>query len=331
MSIPTRASKACAILAIALLVGPALAQQRANAEELFQLGKGAMARQEYTKACNFFQASINAEFALGTLLNLAMCHEQAGKIASAWAEFRTLEDRARRATPPQTDRAQFAHERVEALRPRLSRVRILLAPETASTMGLVVTIDGVGVAPELFDGGVPVDLGKRKIAASAPERQEWTQVLTVDDERLSLEVTVPALRRATAPATPASAASIDLAEAERLAAQRSQRVVGFVAGGIGLASLATGAVFGLLAVHSAAQAQCPAPCFNTTETGSPNTAIHDAKDAYDRANTFGWVSNVTLATGVVGLAIGAYLVLTAKPAATRATAKGRELMLGGAF
>ena len=118
-------------LSLSCLFAPssAVAQDRASAEELFQLGKGAMARHELLKACNYFQASLTAEFALGTLLNLAICHEQAGKIASAWAEYRTLEDRSRQETPPQLDRAQFAHDHAEALRPRLSRVRIVVSPE----------------------------------------------------------------------------------------------------------------------------------------------------------------------------------------------------------
>jgi hypothetical protein len=287
----------------------AIAQDRASAEELFQLGKAAMARQELSKACNYFHASLNADFALGTLLNLAICHEQAGKIASAWAEFRTLEDRARRATPPQVDRAQFAHDHAEALRPRVSRVRIVLSPEAAAITGLVVKIDGATAAPELFDAGVPVDVGKRTLSASAPDRAEWTQVIPVDDERLKLEATIPALAH-TAPKT--ASAAVALAEVERVSEERSKRTVGFVVGGIGLASLAAGGVFGLLAIGAADQAKCPPTCYTTNEqrTG-PNPALVDAKDAYDRANVYGWVSNVTLGAGLIGVAAGVYLVLTA--------------------
>lgn len=316
MSIQTRASKAL----VALFVGSALtswtslapAQDRANAEELFQLGKGAMARQELVRACGYFQASLVAEFALGTLLNLAICHEQAGKIASAWAEYRMLEDRARRASPPQLDRAQFAHDHAEALRPRLSRVRVLLSAEAAATPGLVVKIDGAAAAQELFDVGVPVDSGKRKLSASAPDREEWTQTFAVDDERLRLEVTIPPLKRNSPIGVAPASASVDLAEFERLSEERSKRTVGFVVGGIGLASLAAGGVFGLLAIGAAEDAKCPPTCYTTNEdrTG-PNPLLLDAKDAYDRVNTYGWVSNLTLGAGLIGIGIGGYLVLTA--------------------
>jgi hypothetical protein len=279
-------------------------QERASAEELFQLGKAAMARQDYAKACPYLQASLEAEFAMGTLLNLAVCHEESGKIASAWAEFHTLEDKARRATPPQVDRAQFAKEHQEALYPRVSRLRIVLSPAVKTTGGLVVKIDGATVAPELFDVGMPVDLGKRKVTATAPEHEEWSQVVAVDDERLKLEVTVPELR----PGKSKSAHPVvDLAEVERISAVRSQRAIGFIVGGIGVAALGTGAVFGVLAVSASNDARCAAPCFK--DSG----AFRSANDSFDRMNTFGWVSNIGIAAGLIALGVGTYLVLTAKP------------------
>jgi hypothetical protein len=286
------------------------AQDRTSAEELFQLGKGAMARQDLPKACGYFQASLKADFALGTLLNLAICHEQAGKIASAWSEYRMLEDRARRASPPQPDRAQFAHDHAELLRPRLSRVHVTLSAEAAAIKGLVVKIDGAPAAPELFEAGVPVDPGKRKIEASAPDYEDWSQLLTVDDERLKLEAVIPALKHGAAP-RPKSAGSVDLAAIERVSAERSQRTVGFVIGGIGVASLVTGGVFGLLAIGAADDAKCPRPCYTTTQDRKPNTVLDDANDAYARADTYAWVSNVTLAAGLVGVGVGTYLILTA--------------------
>jgi hypothetical protein len=318
MSTPTRASNArrtafALALAFPLLVGTAQAQGqgKASAEELFQLGKGAMGRQEYTKACGLFQASLDAEFALGTLLNLAMCHEQAGKIASAWAEFRVLEDKARAATPPQPDRAQFAQERAEALRPKLSRLRITLAPETRALAGLKVTIDGVAIAPELFDVGTPVDIGKRRVAAVAPDRAEWSQTVAVDDDKLRLDVRIPPLAPAPAPSAK-PAATVDLAQADRLMAHSSQRVVGLAAGGIGVASLVTGAVFGFLALGASNDARCAAPCL----PGQSGT-YDAAESAYHRGSAFAWVSNVAIGAGLIGIAVGAYLVLTATPAAPR--------------
>lgn len=287
------------------------------------MGKAAMARQEILKACNYFQASLNSDFALGTLLNLAICHEQAGRIATAWAEYRTLEDKARRATPPQTDRAQFAHDHAEALRPRLSRVRIVLSPETAKLSGLVVKIDGAAAAPELFDVGVPVDLGKRKLTVAATRYEEWSTTISVDDEKLKLEAVVPPLKASAAlPAASGGGSSDEQASA--------QRTVGYVVGTVGLAFVATGTVFGVLAIGAANDAECNG-CFNNTKE------LRDAKSAYDRSNVFAWVTNVALAAGVIGVGVGAYLVLSAgdgKRASAASTTTpgrpGRRVRIGGA-
>lgn len=291
-------------LAIALAAAPASAQDGTSAEELFQLGKAAMARNELTKACSYFQGSLNADFALGTLLNLGICLEQSGKVASAWTAFRTLEDKARQATPPQAERARYAHDRAEALRPRLSRMRLVIAPATQALSGLTVKIDGVVAQPELFDVGVPVDTGKRSLVVSAPGYLEWSQTVVVDDEKLRLEVSVPALKIAPPPppARPAPPPP-----------DTSRRTTGFVVAGIGAASLVTGGVFGLLALRASNAAQCDG-CVD------PSEALTDAKSAYNRANTFGWVSNITIGAGVAALGLGTFLIFTSGPRSPRKTA-----------
>ena len=72
---------------------------------------------------------------MGTLLNLALCHEQIGKIASAWGEFRSVEQQARAAVPPNENRAKLAHDHAEALQPRLSRIKIIVPPEARACPG----------------------------------------------------------------------------------------------------------------------------------------------------------------------------------------------------
>jgi hypothetical protein len=301
---PTLASSALVAL-IALAPAPCAAQDRASAEELFQLGKAAMAKNELLKACGYFQGSLKADFALGTLLNLAICHEQAGRVASAWGEFRTLEERAKQANPPQVDRAKFAHDHAEALRPRLSRLRIILSPE-AKALPLTVKIDGVPAQAELFDAGIPVDTGKRIVVASSSGYEDYPQTIAVDDEKMTLEMTVPPLKPKSASADktpPSNNASLD--DIDRLAAAKSQRTLGFVVGGIGAASLAVGGVFGFLAVKASNDSKC-AGCIN----GSPE--LDNAESAYKRARTFAWVSDIALLAGVAGLGAGALLIITAK-------------------
>lgn len=279
------------------------------------MGKAALARKDYAAACGHFQASLKTDFALGTLLNLALCHEAEGKLASAWSEFRQLEDRAARATPPQTDRAEFAHERAEALRPRLSRLRLLLAPETKALAKLAITIDGNAVERSLYEAGVPVDPGRHEIAVGAPGRQDWTDTVMVAGEQQSVAVDVPALQIAVAPVRPVQ---VDLAEADRIAAARARRTAGFVVGGVGALSLGAGLLFGALALGEDDDAVCASPCYTTEPDGSPGRALASARDAYDRQNTYGWVSNVGIGVGLAALGVGTYLVLTSPKTKARA-------------
>jgi hypothetical protein len=296
------------LLAGALMLGPSVAQaqDKASAEELFQLGKAAMAKNDLTKACAYFQGSLNADFALGTLLNLGICLEQAGKLASAWGAFRSLEDKARQAGPNQAERARYAHDRAELLRPRLSRVRIVLSPEAKAMNGLTVKIDGVVAQPELFEAGVPVDPGTRGVVVSAPEHDDWTQTVTVEGEKQKLDLTVPGLKLS--PVMPKPAAPPPPPPPS------STRTVGFVVGGIGAASMVAGGIFGLLALGASKDSKCDG-CIEGSDE------LSDAKGAYSRANAFAWVTNIAIGVGVVGLGVGTALVLTSGSGAKKKTAR----------
>src|SRR5262245_11942087 len=60
----------------------------AKAEELFREAHGLLKRAQYREACGKFAASQNLEPASGTLLALAYCQERAGRLASAWHDYR---------------------------------------------------------------------------------------------------------------------------------------------------------------------------------------------------------------------------------------------------
>jgi hypothetical protein len=245
----------CSLLALATCATPARAD--ANAETLFQMGKAAMARKDYPAACRYFEESLKLEDALGTLLNLAACHEEIGRVGTAWGEYRAVEQRSLRASPPQQDRANAAHARAEALFPRLSRVHVAVA-EGARVEGLEVKIDGVVAPPSLWEVGVVVDPGKRQITASAPERKPWSSIASIDDEGVNATVNVPLLEplpKSEKPANP----TLDPVALEAMQANRARRNVGYVVG-VGLAALGFGATMGVLAIGKAGDSRCASPC-----------------------------------------------------------------------
>src|SRR5262245_39899208 len=72
----------------AAVVAPRAEAQHAPvslAEQLFVEGRTLMKQGEYAQACEKFKASYALDLtAYGTLYNLALCHEQTDKPASAW-------------------------------------------------------------------------------------------------------------------------------------------------------------------------------------------------------------------------------------------------------
>jgi hypothetical protein len=296
-----------AVLVTASTVATSARADIKDAEELFRQGKAEMTKGNYDRACPMFVESYKQDPAMGTLLNLALCHEAIGRIASAWGEWRAVEQQARAAVPPREDRIKMAQEHADKLEPRLSRLRLIVPPD-ARVDGLEVKIDGEAKGEPLW-GGIPVDPGTRKIVASAPGKKALSLDVKVDDEGVVVPVTLPKL--ADAPDTKGSGGSVvvEIARVEEYAANRARRTTGFVIGGIGIVTLAMGAAFGIGAIINDGQAKdaCLAPCIE----GSPQASDADAKT--DRAFVFANVANVTIPLGILATGIGAYLVLTAGP------------------
>src|SRR5688572_25737334 len=92
----------------------ALAQQEGAAEVLFREARAAMRKGDVARACPKFAESYRLDPSLGTLLNLALCEEQQGRIVSAWTKFKHFLDSA----PLSDKRREIARERVAELEPR---------------------------------------------------------------------------------------------------------------------------------------------------------------------------------------------------------------------
>jgi tetratricopeptide (TPR) repeat protein len=115
-----------AVLALTLLmVGRAAAQgaapapsgASAHADTLFNEGKAKLASEDYAEACRLFAGSFAIDPATGTLLALALCHERAGDLKAAIAEYRSAAKRAQ--LEGRADRAEAATKRADELEAKL--------------------------------------------------------------------------------------------------------------------------------------------------------------------------------------------------------------------
>lgn len=307
-------------VASGLAAGDARADKITDAEQLFRRAKALMAENKYREACPLLEESERLDPQMGTLLNLAICHENIGKIASAWGEFRAVEQQARAAN--REDRVKLARERAAKLEPRLSRLKIVVPPE-AKVEGLVVKVDGEEKGEPLWEG-FAVDPGTLTVEVSAPGKKTASLEVKVDQEGAIVPVTLPALENEVVHKPPPAPPGPSEAQYE---ANRSRKTTGLIVGGVGLGALAAGAVFGVLAVmgDNDAEKTCPQPCF----AGSREAADADSKT--DRALVFANMSNVAIPIGLIVTAIGGYLVLSAGPTSKPASAFVSPARGGGAL
>jgi hypothetical protein len=184
----------------------------AMAESLFREAKRLMNEKRPAEACPKFAESFRLDAGLGTLLNLAACHEAEGKLASAWARFTEAETRARR--EGDGARAEFAAAHGRALEPRLSRLTIVVAPG-AGVDGLDIAIDERHLSAAALGLPMPVDPGTHRFKATAPGKKPWSADVATPAEGQTLTVTIPVLEaaaaevpKATAPAPAAAPAPV---------------------------------------------------------------------------------------------------------------------------
>jgi hypothetical protein len=284
----------------ALVARPAHAQNPAAAEALFEQARSAMAAGSYDIACARFRDSDKLDPAVGTRFNLADCEEKRGRVATAWSLFRgVLSELAE-----DDDRRPIAQARVKALEPRLPFLTMLR--EQATPPGVRVRIDGVELGEGSFGVALPMDPGGHDLVlvpAEGGDGQRSTFTLREGERR---DMPIRLSKAADPGATTRAAADVGF-----LPADSSQRKWAYVTGGVGAASIAFGAVTGIITLSKKSTAN--ANCSDGLKVCNPAGV-----DANESGRTFGALSTIGLTVGVVGLAAGAYLWLTAPSAPPRA-------------
>ncbi len=261
--------------------GPATGRaDHAAAQALFDEARRLIAAKDYDRACPKLAESMRLDPAPGTQLNLADCYERVGKTASAWANFRDVEVRARR--DGNEKREKVARERAEALAPRLSRV-ILLGPDPSRRpKGLRILRDDTELGVGVLGSALPIDPGEHRIAAEAKGKLPWSTKLVVDEEGKTYRVKVPLLADAPQP--------------ER--AIGTGRLVGLALGGAGAIGLGVG--LGLGSVAIAKNEESLTHCL----PDDPNQCFPEGLALRDEARSTGNVSTGLVVLGASLLSAG---------------------------
>jgi hypothetical protein len=190
VKIPKRALRA--VVLAGLLARPAYAQSGdvAVAQALFDQARRLMAAGNYAEACPQLEESQKLDPALGTVLNLADCYEQQGRIASAWSHFLEAQGMAR--GTGHLDAEDVARDRAALLATRLSNL-IIEVEKSAAATGLRVTRDDAVVGNAQWGMALPTDPGMHVLRATAPGKKSWETTVRLEGDNATATVRIPVL------------------------------------------------------------------------------------------------------------------------------------------
>lgn len=284
---PHRPAIGLIVLALGLsCAAPARAAGTAAAQALFEQGRAAMKDGNYVKACSKFRESQRLDPEPGTMLNLALCEEKRGKLATAWDLYHGAIDKL----PAGDERIKVAQDRADALEKRLPKLTVKLAEDAPA--GTTVKRDDMKLESGSLGAPLPVDPGAHTIVASAPGHAPRTfKVQLAEGESQTLQV------------EPGAAGAAVGGEDGTGARGGSSKTLGYVFGGIGVAGVVVGSVTGIMAIAKHSTVTDPAHCDQSTRVCDSTGA-----SAASSGKTLGAITTASYIVGAVGLGAGAYFL-----------------------
>lgn len=319
-------------LALALTLAPAARAQQPSpsdlslAKALFEDGRKALAEGRVDAACAKLAQSYRLDPALGTLLNLAVCHEKQGRTATAWGEFNTAAEIA--AKNKESKRRDFAAAQAADLGARLARLVVRYAGPTA---GLSVRLDGREVGAAVIGTAMPLDPGEHRLEISAPGKRAFTAAVKLAPGPSTESIEVPALAAEAAPPPVAPPPVAPPPVAPPVAAPKGappkgappkgagrstpRLAAGVAVGAAGIAGVVVGSIFGVRTFQKRSDALahgCDDVSLTCKEPG-----YTEQLDAHHAAT----ISTVAFALGLTAAAAGVVLIVTSgSSAAPKASA-----------
>jgi hypothetical protein len=190
----------------------------------------------------------------------------------------------------------------------------------ADTIDVKVTVDGRPLAEKLDGTALDVDPGQRTFTFDAQGTRVTKTLVMKEGEkarRERIDLPAPTSSPVTSVVVPLPARSETTApvanDTTPSRGMPTQKIVGIVVGGVGVAALAGGAIFGLLASSSFKSQQ--SDCASSTSCANHAQALSD----HDSTVTYGTLSTIGFITGGALLAGGAALFFMAKDGGAPAT------------
>jgi hypothetical protein len=257
-----------------------------------------------------------------TLERLGECQVNLGRLVAGTESLNRV---VRETLPPSAPSAfltaqQRAAQLLATAQPRIAKLRIHV--DGAPIDKVTVTVDGANVPSALFDAARATDPGPHEVNASAPGYKTATtsvQLAAGAESAVSLRleldpnaVVSPAEPSAPTAPPPGAAQAGGVIPAPASGSTAPNRTPAFVAFGIGGVGFVVGSVLGIMALgtKSSLDNACP------DKKMCPSSSQSDI----DALSTRATISSVGFGVGIIGVAVGAVLLVTARGGETRPTA-----------
>lgn len=284
---------------VLVLASSARADDRVAAAVAFwREGRELLAQKRYAEACDRFARSQELDPSAGALFNLGDCNEQQGKFASAWSAYTDAETlSSSKPGAANQQHARDAHDAAARVLPRLSKLKIVVR---GSASGISISRNGRRIEQAALNVELPVDAGPQTISAAAPDHRDWSTTIQLA-EGATATVDVPPLEAISRPfdmPVPTGTTRKNVALGLEIGGGAFV-VAGLVLGGVALSKWSS-------VTDECENAMCPSE--SSRQARAPDQ---------DSASTFATLSTVGLGIGIVALAAGVVLQLSAPSSASR--------------
>jgi hypothetical protein len=218
-----------------------------EAAKLYKDAAKDMELREYSRACPKLEAARKiVPGHVRTAMSLAECYDKLGQPATALEVFKTARSIA--SAQGKADKVAEIDAKVEAIRPRVPHLTIIVPKGIASLPGLSLVRNDVPIPVSQWGAAVPINPGKYVIEVTALDKAPWKAPVEIEiGKDATVEVSPPWNEPAKTGANPQDGnRSQDTGSTS--SGRSGLRTAGFVGIGLGAVGLGVGAVLGGLAV-----------------------------------------------------------------------------------
>lgn len=234
----TAAAALVSVLAVGSAASAGPAEDRAAARQHYTQAQEAKKAGQLAEACGHLEQVEKLDPKLPTLIELAECTEQLGKVIEAQAYWAAARDRAKQTEKPQS-RAK-AEERLAAVEKRVARLTLANAPA-----GAQVFRDDVALDPATLGSPLPMNPGDHVIVVKLAGHDDAQYAVKLGEgDNQTLAIPAGPATKVAAPPPPPPPPPKPVAPPpppEASSNGSGQRTAGLVLGGAGLVSAGIGA------------------------------------------------------------------------------------------